>query len=150
MITAVFDTNVLASGFVNKAGTPGQLILLWTYGTFELVVSEHILSELEATFETPCFRKRLTPSQRAANLALLRREATTTSITEKVSGVATHPEDDLVLAAAVSHPANYLITGDTQLQKLCAYEGVTILSPRAFLDLLTLRVENDERQAGAR
>lgn len=50
--------------------------------------------------------------------------------------MATHPEDDLVLATAVSAQADYLITGDAMLRKLRTYEGVSIVSPREFLDVL--------------
>jgi uncharacterized protein len=50
--------------------------------------------------------------------------------------VATHPEDDLVLAAAVSAEAGYLVTGDRQLQQLGRFRGVDIVSPRAFLAIL--------------
>jgi predicted nucleic acid-binding protein len=53
-----------------------------------------------------------------------------------VTGVATHPEDDLVLAAAVSAGADYLVTGDRKLQALDTFEGVRILSPRQFLDMI--------------
>ena len=137
MTSAVFDTNVLASGFVSQASIPGRLLLLWTYGAFELFVSEHILSELEHTFAEPYFRKRLTAKQRVANTALLRREASLTPITAKVSSVATHPEDDLILATAASAHVEYLVTGDKKLQNLGSYQEVTIVSPRAFLDVLT-------------
>jgi predicted nucleic acid-binding protein len=44
--------------------------------------------------------------------------------------------DDVVLATAVSAHADYLVTGDTGLLHVGNYEGVQILSPRAFLDLL--------------
>jgi uncharacterized protein len=137
MSTAVFDTKVLASGFVSRAGIPGQLLRLWTYRLFELVLSEHILTELGQTFSKPYFQKYLSAGQIEADLALLRREATITPITTTVEGVATHPEDDLVLATAVSGKCEYLVSGDKKLQALCSYQGVTILSPRAFLDLLT-------------
>jgi predicted nucleic acid-binding protein len=50
--------------------------------------------------------------------------------------VATHPEDDLVLATAVSAHADYLVTGDRKLQRLGSYQGVRILSPREFLAVL--------------
>jgi predicted nucleic acid-binding protein len=75
--------------------------------------------------------------QVAADLALLRRRGILVPITATVQGVATHPEDDLVLATVVSAGAHYLVTGDTKLQDLGAFEGVTILSPRAFLERLT-------------
>lgn len=62
------------------------------------------------------------------------------SNTVKVEHVASYPEDDLVLATAVSAKADYLVIGDGALQQLGVYEGVTILSPRAFLDILQASV----------
>ncbi|MBI4492031.1 MAG: hypothetical protein HY690_04490 [Chloroflexi bacterium] len=72
----------------------------------------------------------------------MRGEATITPLTAVVQGVATHPEDDLVLATAVSAGADYLVTGDHHLQELGTYRDVTILSPRAFLDLLTAQQDD--------
>ncbi len=56
--------------------------------------------------------------------------------------MATHPEDDLVLATAVSAAADYLVTGDKQLQRLGGYHGVAIVSPRDFLALLQQQDES--------
>ncbi len=137
MITAVFDTNVLASGLTIRGGVPDRLLRAWLSDQFELVVSEHILTELERTFHKPYFRARLTSRQIARNLALLRRRASIVTVTAVVQGVATQPEDDWVLAAAVSFQADYLVTGDKKLQQLGAYQGVAIMSPRAFLAILT-------------
>ena len=69
-------------------------------------------------------------------LASLNQDATTTGITVDVRGVATHPEDDLVLAAAVSSAANYLVSGAKQLPLLSSYGGVTIVGPKEFLALI--------------
>ena len=102
-----------------------------------MVVSEHIIAEITRTFEQPYFRQRLTPTQRANSLALLREEAIITPLTVELHGVATHQEDDLVLATAISAKADYLVTGDRKLQQLGAYQGVRILSPGAFLELLS-------------
>ena len=139
MIRATLDTNTLASGFVGFAAAqraPGRLLHLWRAGRFELVVSANILAELADTLADPYFRRRLTPEQIAAAQRLLHDEATTTPLTAPVSGVATHPADDLVLAAAVSAGVDYLVTGDRQLQRLGTYQGVRILSPREFLVVL--------------
>ena len=65
-----------------------------------------------------------------------RQNAVVHPITVHVHGVATQPKDDLVLATAVSAGAAYLVTGDRPLQTIGQYEGVTMLSPRLFLDLL--------------
>src|SRR5881398_2016154 len=112
MIRAVLDTNVLASGFagvLRPTSTPGELIRLWQAGRFSLTVSEHIHTELANTFDDAYFRRRLTDEQRANALLALRQEALTTSITITVQGVATHPEDDLILATAVSAQVEYLV-----------------------------------------
>ena len=139
MIKAVLDTNALASGFRgvrNPISTPGQIIQAWKTGRFELMVSEHVLDELRRTFATRYFTRHLSAELIADALRSLEAEATVTPITVPVHGVATHSEDDLILATAVSANANYLVTGDGPLQALGAYQGVTILSPRTFLLLL--------------
>ena len=66
-------------------------------------------------------------------LGALEQLATRVVVTVVVSGIASHAEDDLVLAAAVSARVDYLVTGDKQLLKLGQYEGVIIVSPRDFL-----------------
>jgi predicted nucleic acid-binding protein len=71
-------------------------------------------------------------------MELLRTETDVTPITVQVTGVASHPEDDLVLAAAVSAGADYLVTGDKQLLSLGRYQELGICSPPTFLELLLL------------
>jgi predicted nucleic acid-binding protein len=78
----------------------------------------------------------VTQAAGANRISRLNDLATRTPVTVVVAGIATHPEDDLVLAAAVSAGADYLVTGDKQLLRIGRYEGVTIVSPRDFLTLL--------------
>lgn len=118
MSTAVLDTNVLASGFTHQGGVPDQILRAWLAGSFDLVFSDHIFVELARTFQKPYFQRRLGTTQVAQNLALFRRRAVLTAITAIVEGVATHAEDDLILATAVSADADYLVTGDRKLQDL--------------------------------
>lgn len=138
MIAVVLDTNVLASGFVSQgsATPPAQLLDAWRAGAFTLVVSEHILMELAQTLQEPYFRRRLTPQYIADDLALLHEEALIVPLSVMVQGVATHPEDDLILATCLSAKADYLVTGDGQLQKLGTYHGVAISSPADFVRIL--------------
>jgi putative PIN family toxin of toxin-antitoxin system len=142
VIPAVLDTNVLASGFLNPEPTPGQLLAAWREGLYTLVISEHILTELARTFRRPYFSRRLSPAQQAANITLLRQQATLTELTVSVTGIATHPEDDLILATALSGRAEYLVSGDAPLrQRLGAsYQAVRIVTPQEFLDILRKEV----------
>ncbi|MBI4318179.1 MAG: putative toxin-antitoxin system toxin component, PIN family [Chloroflexi bacterium] len=140
MIRAVLDANTVASGFAGLRkpdSIPGLLIRLWRQGRYEMIVSEHLRNEIIRTFRQPYFRQRLSPLQISRVAALLRYQATQTPITDHVRGVATHPEDDLILATALSGRVTHLVTGDEKLQRLGAYKDITILSPRAFLELLT-------------
>ncbi|HYI24409.1 MAG TPA: PIN domain-containing protein [Thermomicrobiales bacterium] len=101
-------------------------------GAFRIVVSEHLLGELISTLDKPCFTRNAPAGQRMRFLALIRDYAEETPLTISVSGTSTHPEDDLVLATAVSAGVDYLVTGDRQLLALGHIGDVSIVSPREF------------------
>jgi predicted nucleic acid-binding protein len=101
--------------------------------------------EIVRTLSKPYFLSHVEPEIYDSTLAALRREATHVALTTVVNGVATHPEDDFVLATAISSTADYLVTGDKQLQRLDTYENVTIISPRAFLTLLMSQAAADSK-----
>ena len=137
MIRAVLDVNVLASGSLKAPTPPGLLLDIWQAGSFRLIISEHILTNLQRALAKTYFRRRLTAAETNAFLALLRQEATLVPITALVQGVAPDAEDDLVLATALSGQANYLVTGDAAFRDLRTYRGIRIVSPRVFLGILT-------------
>ena len=139
MIRAVLDTNVLASAIVGEAlrsSTPGQLFRYWRSQAYELILSHHILDELERTLTKRYFRDRLSPDHIARALHALRTYGYLTVLSETAAGEATHPEDDAVIATAVSGRADYLATGDRHLQALSQFRNITVVSPRAFLLVL--------------
>lgn len=146
MIAAVVDTNTLASGAVgrNPASAVVQVVDAWRARKFRLVVSEHITDELARTFTAPYFQKHLTSQPIQRFIDLLRRWATITPITVTVSGVATDPEDDLILATALSGGVDYLVSGDRKLQNLGSYRGVRIVSARDFVSVLEGRTGDPE------
>ena len=103
-------------------------------------MSAPILAELECTLQKPYFRRYLTEKQSSRFLKLLQRRASVSPITVSVHEVATHQEDDLILATAVSAKADYLVTGDSKLLQVGRYRGVAILSPRRFVETLKQEV----------
>lgn len=138
MIRAVIDSNVLVSGIVrrDRRAAPVQVLDAWRAGEFELAISEIILEEVSRTLRKPYFRARLSDDQIERALLLLRRRARTVSLEVEVQGIATHPEDDLILATALSAQAEWLVTGDAALLALGEHGGVQIRSPRDFVHLL--------------
>jgi len=135
----VLDTNTLASGALAHAKSPAGAILdAWREAVFVLVVSEDIISELAHTLSKPYFAARLSPNDVAAFIDLVESAATIVSVPGELQGVASHPEDDRILECAYVAGAEYLVTGDKQLQRLEAFRDIQIVSPRAFLTILDI------------
>ena len=54
-----------------------------------------------------------------------------------VRAVPDDPKDDPIIATAVAAKADYLVTGDrAHLLPIGQYEGIRIVSPREFFDIL--------------
>jgi uncharacterized protein len=136
-VITTFDANILVSSSIAPAGgTLSQIIDEWKNRAFEVVISEHIFHEVQRALDDHYFRQRLTSTEITEFLTLVRTRAAFVAISVTVDGVATHPEDDLVLATALSAQADYLVTGDRQLLRLGIYAGVRIVRPREFIDIL--------------
>jgi putative PIN family toxin of toxin-antitoxin system len=137
-VIVVLDTNTLASMAVAPfGGTLAVLLELWRTNVYDVSISQPIYGELERTFANPYFTNRLAAQDIAEYLQFVRSSATFTQITAAVQGVATHPEDDLILATAVSAQAPYLVTGDRRFRRhVPSYQGVTLLRPLEFLQVL--------------
>lgn len=141
MISAVLDANTIASGilgFRNPESVPGTLLKFWRKGIFILITSKHIRDEVKDLLHKPYFTKHLTPQEISRIQTLLQFQAKQVLITEDIHNVTTSPEDDLVLATAVSAKADYLVTGDTPLLTKVGspYQGITLVTPREFLKIL--------------
>jgi len=127
-------TNVYVSAIV-FGGTCEEVLVLARAGLVDLYVSPHILSELRhvlgGTFGWPHARVREALAEVASLAALVRPARTLKDIT-------THEQDHRILECALSANADFLVTGDKRhLQRLKAFQGIRIVSPRAFLHALT-------------
>lgn len=139
MIRAVLDANVIVSGMVRfrtGATAPARILHAWANDEFELVISEHIFNEAVRTLAKPYFLSHVEPSVFRETLEAIARHAILISPSIDASSIATHPEDDRVLAAVASSNAEYLVTGDRQLQRLESFQNASIISPQRFLELL--------------
>ncbi len=120
-----------------SSGALRQLADAWLLDRrFTVLSSEHVLDEVERALAKPFFARRITARDRAAYSALLRREVVVVRPRTNVHGVASHAEDDAVLAAALDGGARYLVTGDRNLRVLERFRGIEIVSPREVLDLI--------------
>lgn len=112
MMPTVLDANVLVSGFPSEGGTTAQVLQRGLFRRYEIITSEHIIAAMLRAWERPYWSIRFQPSERVRSVSILRARATVVTPITTISGVATHEEDDIVLAPAVSGNAAYLVTGD--------------------------------------
>ena len=135
----VLDTNVLVSA-VLFGGLPRGLLRGALHGEFEVVTSPQLMTELE---DVLAGRFGLAPE--VAQAARTEYELLALVVRPKsVPRVVRDPDDNEVLAAAVSGKADLVVTGDRDLLALGRYEGRRILTPRQFQDVL----EADNRGSG--
>jgi putative PIN family toxin of toxin-antitoxin system len=140
VIRVVLDANVLISGLISEKGAPGKIIEAWLEGRFQLCVSPPILDELSHVLKYPRIMKRLEKQQ---SKELLKNLAT---LAELVDGKLTldvltlDPSDNAYLACAVEAHCDFLVTGNSEHFHEAGpkYKGVEIISPRSFLDNLSL------------
>ena len=132
---ALLDVNVLVSGLLARTGAPALLLAKWLEGEFELVVTERLLAELEATLARPKLQAHLDEAEINGFLELLRGLAERVADPDAEPAITSRdPKDDYLIAAAGSARAT-LVTGDADLLEL---EGsIPWSSPRAFLDSLS-------------
>ena len=138
MLRAVLDANVFVSAAIHPGGPPGCIIerFLRT-DAFTLVLSPGIVEEVLRALQYPKVRRYvrhdLDPALWFEDLVVL---AVLVPGASQVSDVSKDPDDAKYLAAAVEGRAAFVVTGDPHLLAVGHYEGVRIVSPRAFLDLL--------------
>jgi uncharacterized protein len=140
LIRAVIDVNVLVSALLTPRGTPGRILDAWQAGRFQALTSEPIVAVLTEKLGNPRIGRAygVTEDDVRWVLALLRTQAMTILVPPAAQVAVTgDPEDDHVLATGVIGQADYLVTGDRGLLDLGTNQGVRILSPQAFLEILS-------------
>jgi predicted nucleic acid-binding protein len=126
------------------------LVDAWQRGRAQVVVSSHILTELERTLGNAYVVARLDEQRRNAFLALVGATTTLASITTPIPTIASTHADNLVLATAKSAGVLYLVTGDMELLRLGRDKDATIVSPRQFYERLEAEPPDERRGSPAR
>jgi uncharacterized protein len=132
---AVLDPNVLISARLSPNGTPGQLLMAWMDGQFELVLSPALLAELAGVLDRPKFRRWLTADEARAFVSKLRTGAILIDDPPTAAPSTPDPGDDYLVALARKANADCLVSGDGDLTGL-ADPQPPVFTPRTFLDSL--------------
>jgi len=138
MIRVVVDANVFVSALLNPQGAPAQVFDAWRTEQFQLVVSGAILEEIGRVLRYPRIARYHRWSEERLRLFLddLSHLAMHTPGEITLAVIQGDPPDNRYLECAVEGEAAYIVSGDRLLLDLREYQGVRILSPRAFLEVL--------------
>lgn len=138
-LQAVLDTNVFVSGLMGVVSPPRQIVNAWLDGDFILVTSLYLIDELNHVLSYPRVvdRLRVSDAEVEAILAALLSQAEMVPGKLKLPGVTRDPKDDPVVACAVEGKADYIVSGDQDLLVLEIFQGVQIITPRQFVELIS-------------
>lgn len=136
-MNVVLDTNVLISGFLWK-GVPSTILDAGRMGAFNICLTPLMLQELEevlsySRLQSPLLTAGKLPQDIIESLELSCIIKSDIAIPTVIKD---DPTDDIILGAAISHHADFIVSGDHHLLKLKMFQGIPILSPRQFLNVI--------------
>lgn len=137
----VLDANVFLSALPhlrNQDSPPRMVLGAWLAGDIDVVISGHIIEEVSRNLRKPYFAAVLkgTDAIRIWEEIRLIAEMVEFRSEEIIPQLASHPEDDYVLATALVGEVDYLVTGDRQLQRLAFIGQTRIVSPAEMLHII--------------
>jgi uncharacterized protein len=116
-VRAILDTNVLISALISPTGTPARLLVAAEQGSYELIVSDRLLGEMEDVLRREKFSRYVT-SRDVADYLLRLRLASTRAKEGEVFPVSPDAKDDYLFALALASGADFLVSGDEHLLDL--------------------------------
>jgi uncharacterized protein len=129
----IFDTNVWVSYFIG--GRFEEITHLIFDHDLIVLTSPELITELSEVLTRKKFVKYLT-------LPIIEYIDFHIELTEQVETVPSYtqspdPKDNFLFDLAIQHQAAYLVTGDRKLQAMDRVDRTDVVSPSAFLALLT-------------
>jgi len=131
-VRVVLDTNVLVSAAMTLRGICAQIVDLLADGAFDIYVDDRILDEYDDVLRRP--ELRIVPAEATLVLDLVR------AVAQNVPAyplLVTLPDpDDVPFLEVAASAGALLITGNARHFAGADAVGVTVATPREFLDLL--------------
>jgi len=137
------DTNVLVSAFISRDGQSAALLnTILTLPEIQLVLSEPILAEFKDVLSRPEVRERFRYSTRDIEqfVDALRSASKMVVPTSDFKVVGEDPKDDSVIDTAYDGKVDYIVSGDSHLQRLRCFRGIRIVKPRGMLNIIIGRL----------
>lgn len=130
---ATLDTNVLVSGTV-FGGVPGSIVNAAIDRRFTLALSPAILSEYESVLS----RSKFGLAAEAVEVLVRDMESHAFVVypTQRHHIVTEDPDDDAIIDCAVEAKADVIVSGDGHLTELEQIEGIPVVTPAKFIEMI--------------
>lgn len=130
----VLDSNVLISAVISPMGKPFAC-LSWVLKNATLVMAREVIDEVDTRLARPKFAKYVDPDRRKAFIDDLKLSVVLVELTGTLKACR-DPDDDKLLETAILGRADHLVTGDKDLLILHPFQGVAIVAPARFLEVV--------------
>lgn len=129
----VLDTNVLVSALLFPASTAREALRsARSRGT--ILLSRPAFLELAEVLRRTKFRRYFEEEDVLDFLSALARDSEWIAVDTSIA-VCRDPKDDKFLSLALSGGATHIVSGDSDLLVLHPFRGISIMSPRDFVEL---------------
>ena len=137
-IKAVIDTNVWVSALLNP-GMARQIVHCLHTDGFQVVCADELLAELLRVLSRPRITAMVAKEDVGELLAMIQDKSCFVQL-QNIPSVSRDPNDDMLLACALAAQADNLVTGDDDLQCLQNYQGIQIITPARFCEILGMHL----------
>lgn len=134
----VIDTNVIVSAFLSPTDAPAQVLTYLEQEAFVLLISEPILEEYQRALNYAKLRAlhRMSRAAVADVIDDMRATAVLVEPNERLDVVRQDRDDNKFFECAVAGDATYIVSGDTKVQAVGVFRGISVVSPALFLEIL--------------
>jgi hypothetical protein len=132
MLKVVIDTNVFISAFYLPESKPAKVVLLARRKTILNIISPPILKEVERIIKKKLLWDNVKTQSAVRRIKNFSEEV---QLQERLAIIADNP-DNRILECAVAGQADFIISGDHHLIDLKNYQGIKIVTPAGFLELI--------------
>ncbi len=134
---AVLDPGELKSGLITSGSFGEKLLVAWTEGAFELVVSPKLLTELEQDLTRPQMRRFFPASRARGFIEQLRSKGIFLADPDPDPDLVSNLGKGYLMTLAKVSEASFLVSSDPYLTGLSDVSP-PIISPGEFLQKLTV------------